>query len=537
MGGVLYTDNDAKACAWLQELVNAGELPYGEVWHRDIATIKPEEVTRFHQRHWFCGVGGWPLALKWAGWPDDMPVDTASVPCQPFSCAGKRKGDNDERHLWPVFFKLIDACRPAVVFGEQVASADVIGKAGKQSADKTVWLDGVFRDLEGAGYACGAAVMGAFSVGAPHRRQRLYWVAQSVQSGTWHPRWEVNHEGRGAVDSGATCLRQGDGSVGASRVGTGDSGTGGVDNTKDRGRVGSGDSKEGSVGRNGIFECPGATGGVANSAGEQEYEEQPRPATNEGGRCADVPCGRSTLGGVADDPGDGLQRCRESSGERAGWEVANGRRQRLADLGAVGGVADAAGGQREQCQGAQGHMLQRPTNDSTTGGVADTADARRERTREHDGRPPSFPTRSKQCRATGGVADGIGAGLEGHAGDERDRNEPGRVGADAAGSVAEGSGIGGVDDTTGDGRQVRDGVHAELRGQGLGEGCQPCGWSRFDLIPCRDGKARRVESGTFPLAHGVPGRVGLLRGYGNAIVPQVAAQFILAWRECVPLNG
>jgi hypothetical protein len=47
-----------------------------------------------------------------------------------------------------------------------------------------------------------------------------------------------------------------------------------------------------------------------------------------------------------------------------------------------------------------------------------------------------------------------------------------------------------------------------------------------DLIPCRDGKARRVESGTFPLAHGVPGRVGLLRGYGNAIVPQVAAEFI-----------
>ena len=55
-------------------------------------------------------------------------------------------------------------------------------------------------------------------------------------------------------------------------------------------------------------------------------------------------------------------------------------------------------------------------------------------------------------------------------------------------------------------------------------------WSSFDLIPCRDGKVRRIEPGTFPLAHGVSGRVGLLRGYGNAIVPQVAAAFVEAFR-------
>lgn len=59
-------------------------------------------------------------------------------------------------------------------------------------------------------------------------------------------------------------------------------------------------------------------------------------------------------------------------------------------------------------------------------------------------------------------------------------------------------------------------------------------WSRFDIVPCQDGWARRIESGTFPLAHGVPGRVGLLRGYGNAIVPQVAAEFIQAY--CEPLT-
>src|SRR5438270_366065 len=47
-------------------------------------------------------------------------------------------------------------------------------------------------------------------------------------------------------------------------------------------------------------------------------------------------------------------------------------------------------------------------------------------------------------------------------------------------------------------------------------------WRDAEFIPCTDGKARPVEPGTFPLAHGIPGRVGRLRAYGNAIVPQVA---------------
>jgi DNA (cytosine-5)-methyltransferase 1 len=56
-------------------------------------------------------------------------------------------------------------------------------------------------------------------------------------------------------------------------------------------------------------------------------------------------------------------------------------------------------------------------------------------------------------------------------------------------------------------------------------------WATPDWLFCRDGKWRPVESGTFPLADGIPGRVGLLRGYGNAIVPQVAAEFITAFME------
>ena len=74
---------------------------------------------------------------------------------------------------------------------------------------------------------------------------------------------------------------------------------------------------------------------------------------------------------------------------------------------------------------------------------------------------------------------------------------------------------------TGYGEEGVEREAAKYRGSGA--------WSDCDILPFRDGKFRRVEAGTFPLAHGIPGRVGLLRGYGNAIVPEVAAEFVAAW--------
>lgn len=99
-----------------------------------------------------------------AGVPKDLNVYTGSCPCQPFSIAGAKRGFEDERNLWPYFYRVIDENKPSVVIGEQVATAIKFG-----------WLDQVENDLEASGYSTGAAVLTASMLGAPHTRRRLYW--------------------------------------------------------------------------------------------------------------------------------------------------------------------------------------------------------------------------------------------------------------------------------------------------------------------------------------------------------------------------
>lgn len=166
-----YNDNDKGAVKWIKYLIRKNLIPKGEVDDRDIREIEPRELDGFTQCHFFAGIGGWSYALQLAGWPADRPVWTGSCPCQPFSVAGQGRGIDDERHLWPSFRWLIAQCRPATVFGEQVASRD-----GRE------WLAGVRFDMEAMDYAVGAADLCAASVGAPHIRQRLWWVAHAEHS-------------------------------------------------------------------------------------------------------------------------------------------------------------------------------------------------------------------------------------------------------------------------------------------------------------------------------------------------------------------
>jgi len=313
-----YNEIDKHAAAWLRELIAGGLIPPGHVDERSIRDVQPGDLDGFTQCHFFAGIGGWPLALQLAGWPATEPVWTGSCPCQPFSVAGKGKGESDERHLWPEMRRLVSKCLPATVIGEQVASA-----AGRD------WLAGVRADLENLGYAVGAADLCAASA-EPEMAAQIWIPGYFDGDGGWIP-----------VSIGPPHIRQR------------------------------------------LFWV-----GVSNSA---------------------------------------RRLTREPSAASAGY----------------GSSAESAGG---------------------------------------------------AC----GLVHAVSPGLEGHAGNGDNGNESGRVGA-----------------------------------QPNGPATPAGGWSNFDVVQCADGKARRVESGIHPLAHGVSGRVGLLWGYSNAIVPQVAAEFIKAFREVI----
>lgn len=163
-----YNEIDPFAARWLRNLIAAGHIAPGEVDERSIEDVTPDDLRGFKQCHFFAGIGVWSHSLRLAGWPDDRPVWTGSCPCQPFSAAGKGDGFADERHLWPHFFHLISECRPQHVFGEQVA-------AGNANA----WFDLVQADLEGMDYAFGLVPFTSASIGAPHIRERAYWVAHA----------------------------------------------------------------------------------------------------------------------------------------------------------------------------------------------------------------------------------------------------------------------------------------------------------------------------------------------------------------------
>ena len=304
-----YNEWDKGAAAWLRELIKQGHIPFGVVDERSITEVKPEDLDGFTQCHFFAGIGGWPLALRLAGVPEDAPLWTGSPPCQPFSAAGKQLGQFDPRHLAPVFLDLISECHPPVLFGEQVAPA--IAKS---------WMCDLQTHLEGENYAVGFAVLPACSVGAPHKRDRLFFGAHRL-----------------AHASGIT---------------------------------------------------------------------------------------------------DNKRR-----------EHAQHRRQDETEQTGVGRRDDGMGD-------ADRERLQRERRDSDSQGR----------------KGPDF----RQA----GLLDGAGA----------------------------------ENNTT-------------YSHYGF--------WSGADWLGCRDGKFRPVEPGTFPLADGIPARVGRLRGYGNAIVPQVAAEFIKAFMGAV----
>lgn len=121
-------------------------------------------------------------------WSNVEPVDiiTAGYPCQPFSVAGRRKGTNDERHIWPHIANAIRVLRPRYAFFENVAGHVSLGLAD------------VLADLAEAGFDAEWTTVRASDVGAPHRRERLFILATDAPR---DPRRILNGDGLSPTDA------------------------------------------------------------------------------------------------------------------------------------------------------------------------------------------------------------------------------------------------------------------------------------------------------------------------------------------------
>lgn len=464
-----YNEFDPAAATWLRELIAAKLIPQGEVDTRSIKDVRADDLRGFTQCHFFAGIGGWSRALQLAGWPEDRPVWTGSCPCQSFSSAGKQKGANDERDLWPVFFELIKACRPEFVFGEQV-----------EAAIKHGWLDRVCANMETEDYTVGAVVLGAHSVNAPHLRQRLYW-------GATRPADDVSRRccERGKLGRLAKIYRsESDLSVSVAEPDTRISLAENSASIGCRGR-----NNADSAGEGWEIQAQGLGDGVglANTGLLRQTLRQEQTDGN-------VKC--SNVGRMADVSGNGYYRCCQNTDREERKSEERGMLQSSRDCDDIR-LADC---DSERCDGI---------------GISNEQ-------REED----SEVVRSGEDIS---VADCFSEGLQRRIprGENTERTDINR--------------------------------HAGCSGTVGLSGLSP--WSDFGLVYCRDGKIRRVpaeslflsvadgisegvdesrDSGVLEAERGFPlckkrrrdrRRTMLLKGYGNAVVVNVAAEFIRAFEE------
>ncbi len=172
----LYTDWSPFCCDVLRARVADGSLPPGDVVCADVRALLGgrlrQMVRRYTHVHLFCGIGGSPLGLAWAGWPADWPIVTGGFPCQDVSSAGKGAGLDGERSgLYREMLRAIRLIRPHGVLAENVGALSARG------------LDRLAREMGAVGYRPHALRVGAWAVGSPQERERWWIVANAAGHG------------------------------------------------------------------------------------------------------------------------------------------------------------------------------------------------------------------------------------------------------------------------------------------------------------------------------------------------------------------
>ena len=174
---IVYSEIEAYAVANLVAKIEAGLLDAAPIW----SDLKTFPWRRFRGR---------------------VDILSGGFPCQPFSAAGRRRGDEDPRHLFPYIKRGIALLRPSIIFLENVEGI-ISSKLGKGWSDRegTSVLLHVLRELERLGYEATSGIFSASEIGAPHQRKRVFIMAYSDQGRSSKERMDVSSTGSSKYSS------------------------------------------------------------------------------------------------------------------------------------------------------------------------------------------------------------------------------------------------------------------------------------------------------------------------------------------------
>lgn len=168
---IYYNDFEAYCCRVIEKNIERGNLPDGAVHHADIKTVDLIRLRQYKHIHLFAGIGGFAYGFSMAQIPTSIRILTAGFPCQPFSLAGLQLGTNDDRYLWPITCDAIRTTMPDYAILENVASL--------LSAERGKVFGRILYDLAEIGYDAEWQVLSAATFGAPHKRERIWIIANA----------------------------------------------------------------------------------------------------------------------------------------------------------------------------------------------------------------------------------------------------------------------------------------------------------------------------------------------------------------------